>query len=237
MVRRDDSARRRRPWSRKAVALAAACVVCSLAAAAWAEIHLGLSLGEGVSFMGGPLRSHMASPDGVTGASVDAITTASRVAHGGGVHLHLQRPGTGSLVLGLEYIHYRFDLDYEFGRASMDIAGLRVLVLARLVLFQLRGEPLLTFGFGGYLELTFYDAATLSGSWVNIEVEPAAFGIAVDVGIHPYRFAVSGGRGHLTPGIFARAYRGLLTQFRDELGSEAPLSSIAVGLDLRYDFQ
>ena len=220
------------------MALASAGVVCTVAAAAFAELHLGLSLGEGVSFMGGPLRSHMAStnPDAVTGASIDAITTASRVAHGGGVHVHLQRPDTGALVLGLEYIHYRFDLDYELGRASMDVAGLRVIVLARLTLLRVRGAPLVTFGFGGYLELTFYDAATLSGSWIDISIEPASFGIAVDLGVTPYRFRLSGGRGTLTPGIFARAYRGLLPQLRDEVGSEAPLSSIAVGLDLRYDF-
>jgi hypothetical protein len=80
------------------------------------------------------------------------------------------------------------------------------------------------------------DAATLSGSWIDISIEPASFGIAVDLGVTPYRFRLSCGRGTLTPGIFARAYRGVLPQLRDEVGSEAPLSSIAVGLDLRYDF-
>ena len=225
-------ARRRRKLGLASITIA---VLCTLAAAAWADLRLAFSFGEAVSFMGGPLRSHMATPDGVTGASVDAITSASHIAHGGGVHFHLERPGTGSLVLGLEYINYRFDLDYEFGRASLDIAGLRVLVLARLVLVRLRDAPLLTFGFGGYLELTFYDEATLSGSWVNLDVNPASFGLAVDVGIYPYRFTLPNNRGHLTPGIYARAYRGLLSQLEDELGSEAPLSSIAVGLELKYD--
>jgi hypothetical protein len=223
--------------SKRIVASAALVVaLCSLAAVAWADLELGLTVNEGLSVMGGPLRSHMASPDGVTGASVDAITTASRLAHGGGVLLHLRRDGLGSLDLGLEYIHYRFDMDYEFGRASMDVTGLRVLAMARLALLELRGAPLVTFGFGAYLELSFYDEATLSGSWVNIELTPAGLGLAFDLTIHPYRFRLPNDRGILTPGIYARAYRGMLTQLHDELGSEAPLSSIALGLSLRYDF-
>ncbi len=228
----------RRGWSRGRLlaAVATGAALCSLAAAAWAELGFGLTVNEGVSVMGGPVRPHMASPDGVTGASIDAITTASRVAHGGGAIFHLRRGGSGSLDLGLEYIHYRFDMDYQFGRASMEVVGLRVLALARLVPVRLRGVPVVTFGFGAYLELTLYSEAVLSGSWINLDVASAGFGLTFDLIIQPYRFALSGDRGHLTPGIYARAYRGVLSQLEDELGSEAPLASIAVGVSLRYDF-
>jgi len=208
---------------------------CTLAAVAWAELRLGITVNEGVSVMGGPLRSHMASPDGITGASVDAITTASRLSHSGGVIVHLERGGPGSLDLGLEYVQYRFDLDYEFGHASMDVVGLRVLALARLVLLRHHDTSMITFGFGAYLELTLYDEAAISGSWVNLTVAPAGFGLTVDLAINPYRFRLPGEHGFLTPGLYARAYRGILSQLEDELGSEAPLSSIAVGLALRYD--
>jgi hypothetical protein len=177
----------------------------------------------------------MAAPDQVTRASVDAVTAASRIASSGGVHVHLRRGGAATLSLGLEYIHYRFDLDYEFGRADVDVLGLRLLAAARLPLLFYRGRPLASFGFGGYAELAVYDKAVLSGSWVNLTLAPAGAGLSVELHLHPFRFALPAGRGHLVPGLFARAYRGLIAQLEDEFGSEAPLSSIALGLELRYD--
>lgn len=230
-------------------------MLTTLVAGARADWELGVSVEEGVTMMGGPLEYRLASPsaaaaaagleetpqdaivDGVTGASVDAITSASRVSHAGGVHVNLSRGDSGALVFGLEYIHYRFDLDYEFGRASMDIVGLRVLALARLTLARYRGSPAFTVGFGGYLEVAILDRAELSGGVVDLEVSPAGFGVAVDFHIHPFRFPLSSGRGTLIPGLFLRGYRGVITQLRDELGSDAPLVSTTIGLELRYQFQ
>jgi hypothetical protein len=191
-----------------------------------------------VSVLGGPLDYRLASAgtDAVTGASIDAITAASRVSHGGGVHVQLTRGGTGAIDLGLEYVQYRFDLDSGFGRARLDVTALRVPFMVRLALWQLRGHPALTFGFGGYLELAVYDRAELSGEQLGVELEPASVGLAVSFHLHPWRFALPGGRGALVPGAFLRGYRGLKTQLRDDLGSAAPLCSIALGLELRYSF-
>lgn len=226
-----------------------------LVAGARADWELGVSVEEGVTMMGGPLEYRLASPsaladsegveatpqevivDGVTSASIDAITSASRVSHAGGVHLNLSRGDSGSLVFGLEYIHYRFVLDYEFGRASMDIVGLRVLALARLTLVRFRGSSAFTFGFGGYLEVALLDRAELSGGRVDLEVSPAGFGVAVDFHVHPFRFPLSNGRGTLVPGIFLRGYRGVVTQLTDEFGSDAPLVSTTIGFELRYQLQ
>jgi len=232
-------------WAGVAVAAVLSCTV----AGARAEWAVGVSVEEGVSAMGGPLVYRLASPsqpeglepagdvDGVTGASVDAITSASHISHAGGVHVHLRRGGTGSLVLGLEYVHYRFDLDYEVGRASMDIVGLRLLALARLALVQRRGSPAFTFGFGCYLEVTPYDKAELSGGWVDIDVDPVGFGVVVDFNLHPFRFVLDGDRGVLVPSLYMRGFRGVITQLRDELGSDAPLVSVTFGLALLYEFR
>jgi hypothetical protein len=238
-------------WSAVIVVAMTTCLI----AGARADWELDVSVEEGVTLMGGPLTYRLASPsnveqaksleamprdaevDGVTGASIDAITSASRVSHAGGVHLNVRRGDTGSMTFGLEYNHYRFDLDYELGRASMDIVSLRLLALVRLTLARFRGSSAFTFGFGGYLELALFDRAELSGGPVDIDVAPAGFGIAVDFHLHPFRFTVSNGRGTLIPGLFLRGYRGLVTQLRDELGSDAPLVSTTIGFEMRYRFQ
>lgn len=200
---------------------------------AWAELRLGVSAEAGASLMGAPLAHRMVAPDAVTRASVDAVTTASRPSHAGGLHVHLSAENAASLVLGLEYVRYRFDVDYQFARAAMSVFGLRLLALARLPLVRIRGNPVFFFAFGGYFEMTLYDAAELGGSWINIDVDPVGGGLAVGFHLEPYRIVLP--QGHLVPGLFLRAYRGLAPQFRDELGSNAPFSSISVGVTLRYD--
>lgn len=204
----------------------------------WARAELGVdvSVEEGVSVLGGPLDYRLArsQTDAVTGASVDAITAASHVSHGGGVHVQLSRGGGGSVDLGLEYAQYRFDLDTGFGRADVGVTALRIPFMVRLALWRFRGNPALTFGFGGYLELVIADRAALSGDPIGLELEPASVGLAVSFHLHPWRFELPGGRGALVPGAFLRGYRGLKTQLRDDLGSAAPLCSIALGLELRY---
>jgi hypothetical protein len=218
--------------------LSAAALAASIASA---ELGLAVSVEEGLSIMGGPLAPHMArpeeeaEPDQVTAASVDAITGASRLASSGGAQVHLSRRGLGSLSLGLEYVHYRFALDYEPGRADLTVLGLRALAMARLPLLVLWGAPAVTFGFGGYLELLLYDEAELAGAWVDLELRTAAAGLAFDFHVHPFRLALPGERGHLVPGLYARAYRGLLPQLVDERGSEAPLANIALGLEVRWE--
>jgi hypothetical protein len=219
----------------RSLASIAGLLALGVGAAAWAELRLGVSAEEAVSVMGGPLRPRMARPDQVTSASVDAITTASRLASSGGALVHLEGRGLGTLSLGLEYVHYRFDLDYEFGRAAVDVVGLRALAMARLPLLRVRGAPALTFGFGLYAEVTISDEVALSGSEVDLTFAPFAAGLIVDLHVRPWRFDLGPGRGGLAPGLFARAYRGLVAQLEDGLGSSAPLSSIALGLELCYD--
>jgi hypothetical protein len=245
-----DRRRRRGRWKGRLAwaGVSLAAVLSCTVAGARAEWVLGVSLEEGVSAMGGPLEYRLARPvpvegmevanevDAVTSASVDAITSASRVSHAGGVHLHLSRGTSGSLVFGLEYVHYRFDLDYDVGRASFDVVGLRLLVLARLALARLRGSPAFTFGFGGYLEVTPYDRAELAGERVDVQVHPVGFGVVVDFNLHPFRFALPGDRGAMVPSLFLRGFRGVVTQLRDELGSDAPLVSVTMGLAVRYEF-
>ncbi len=209
-------------------------LVTSVGSWARAEWVVGFSVEEGVSLMGGPLSYRMASPDGVTGASIDAVTTASRPSHAGGVLLSLRRGGTGALVLGLEYVHYRIGLDWEFGRGAFDVVALRIPLLARLVLVRRRGRSLVTFGFGGYGEVTLYDRGVLAGDQVTIEVAPAGAGLLIELRIEPFEIARSEGR--LIPGLFLRGYRGLVTGLSDEFGSRAPLCSATIGLALRYEF-
>ena len=117
----------------------------------------------------------------------------------------------------------------------MDVVGARLLVLARLALAQRRGRPLFSFGFGAYLELTLYDRAELGGEQVELSVEPAAVGLAVDFRLEPLSFDLAGGHGRLVPALILRGYRGLITQLRDDLGSASPLVSVMVGLGLRYE--
>lgn len=239
---------RRLVWSGVTLIAVLSCFV----AGARAEWELGVSVNSGLSIMGGPLEYRLASPtavaeseampqavdvDGVTSASVDAITSASRLSHAGGVHFNVSRGTSGAMVFGLEYAHYRFDLDYGFGRASMDIVALRLLALARLTLIRYRGSPAFTFGVGCYLELALMDKAELSGSEVELDLSPAGFGVVVDFNLHPFRFVLSGDRGVLVPGLYLRGFRGLITQLRDDFGSDAPLVSTTIGLELRYLFQ
>lgn len=213
-----------------------------VASAALAELALSVSAEAGLSVMGGPIAPHMARPepeagetDQVTSASMDAVTGASRLASTAGLRVDLGRGGLGTLSFGLEHVHYAFTLDYEQGHADVTILALRLALAARLPLLVVRGLSVLTFGFGGYLELTYYDEAALSGSWVDLEVAPIGAGLALELRVAPYRFALPGEAGSLVPGLYARACRGLLGQLRDELGSDAPLGSIAVGLELRYE--
>jgi len=211
----------------------AVLVVTAVGALAWAELRFSLVAEEGLSVMGGPLRPDLAQADAVTRASIDAISSASRVSHGGGIHGELRGDRGGSLSLGMEYARYQFELDYEHGRAMMSVLSFRALAMARLSLLRLSGRPTVTFGFGGYLEVPVYDEGKLAGSWTNIEVLGAAIGIAVDLRIHPYAFTLP--NGDLVPGLYIRAYRGLTPLFRDEMGSNAPLASISAGLLLRYE--
>lgn len=215
--------------------LIATLLVFLAGAVAWADWNFGVSVEEGVSVMGGPLTYKMANPDGVTGASIDAVTSASNVSHSGGVHFALRKEGSGGLSLGLEYVHYRFDLDYEYSRINIDIVSLRLLVMADLVLLRFRDAPLISFGFGGYLELMVLDSAEISGSMLNVETNVASFGIVADFRITPFRFALPT-RGTLCPSLFLRLYRGMLPQYQDELGSRAPLASATIGLGLSYKF-
>lgn len=226
----------RRPALARGVPIAlGVAAALGIAAVASAELRLSLSAEGAASAMGAPLRHRVASPDQVTSASLDAITGASRLASSGGVHVLLERGEGGALALGLEYVHYRFDIDYEVARARMDVVALRVLATARLTLVRVRSAPLLTLGFGAYLELPLLDRAVLSGSWLELELAPASAGIAFELHLVPWRFALSGQRGRLAPTVFLRAYRGVTPGLRDELGSDAPLCSAALGLGLLYE--
>lgn len=227
--------RQNRPFPLTTVLLVALTALLLCTARADAEWQVSLSLEEGLSLMGGPLTNRLAPPDAITSASVDAITSASRPAHGGGVHLQLRRGGTGALVIGLEYVHYRFDLDYGVGRAGLDIVSLRLLTLARLALIQHAGRPILNFDFGPYLELSLYDRAELVGTQVELELEPVGVGIIIGFQLEPHRFTLANDRGALIPSLFFRGYRGLLTHLRDDRGSTAPLVSAIVGIGLRYE--
>lgn len=223
-----------RSWGAKlAVAAVAVTVTATVARAEWG---FGVAVDEGVSVLGGPLSYRMASPDGVTGASVDAVTTASRPSHAGGVHLEIRHgEGSGRLLVGLEYVHYRFDIDTGWSRAQMDVVGARLVVLARLVLMRLRRAPLLSFGAGGYLEATLWDRGELAGEQLEVELSPLGAGLVIELRLEPILIELSRERGRLVPGLFLRGYRGLVTQLRDELGSEAPLSSFTLGVGLRYE--
>ncbi len=206
---------------------------------AHAEWEVGVAAHEGVSLFGGPIGYRMAAAENVdarTGASTDAITSASRISHAGGLDLQLRRGGTGQLVLGIDYVHYRFELDSGISRINMDVVGLRVLALARLVLLQRQGAPLFSFGFGGYVEITVLDRAEIAGEQMEVELVPASVGIIVDLHFAPFRFPLTGGRGQLVPAVFFRGFRGFTAQYRDDAGSAAPLASITLGLELAYLF-
>jgi hypothetical protein len=226
---------RRRPSLLAPRASLTIVLLLTIGAVAHADWRVGVTAEEGLQLLGGPLTNRLARPDGVTAASVDAITSASRPAHGGGLHLDLRRGGNGALLLGLEYVHYRFDLDYGVARADLDVISLRLLALARLPLFQRGGAALLSFDFGPYLELTLYDRAELTGAQVDIELEPVTVGVAIGFRLEPLRIRLSRERGALIPGLYFRGYRGLLTHMIDDRGSSAPLVSAIIGLGLRYE--
>jgi hypothetical protein len=230
---RGDRRRGARPWRGAWRLLAVVAAVVTAATLARAEWIVGVSVEEGLSFLGGPLSYRMARPDGVTGASIDAVTSASHPASSGGVNVSLRRPGTGALVLGVEYVHYRFDLDWEHGRAAMDVVALRVPLLARLTLVPYRGRPFVTFGFGGYLEVALYDRGLLVGDQVGVEVAPLGAGLVVELRAEPVHSTHRWGT--LIPALVLRGQRGLAAQVRDDLGSRAPLSSATLGVALRYE--
>ena len=90
-----------------AAALVVAFVVVAAIGVAAGEVGVAVSVEGGASLMGGPLRYHMAAPeeatsdlsttDQVTGASIDAVTGASRITSAGGVQVHLDHGGRATL--------------------------------------------------------------------------------------------------------------------------------------------